>query len=210
MFERYLNVLFALLWTFQLVDSLFLACRIRLGNPTKAFVALKVTAFTDNRPIYIHLNSICVFHRTDTLTHKSNSRSFLQNCYWLVVAHSTCVVDYFTKFCSFSILNIIYFFQPFLQSVQILLTSHMPPKMPAEPPSLIFASLLNVYYWDHGTIILGQISEKSLAKSLKQNGLKKHPFYISFAENGFQTVKSSLEEHRWKETQSQSMSLAFF
>lgn len=81
MFERYLNVLFALLWTFQLVDSLFLACRIRLGNPTKAFVALKVTAFTDNRPIYIHLNSICVFHRTDTLTHKSNSRSFLQNCY---------------------------------------------------------------------------------------------------------------------------------
>lgn len=66
----------------------------------------------------------------------------------------------------------------------------MPSKMPAEPPSLIFASLLN------GTIILGQISEKSLAKSLKQNGLKKHPFYISFAENGFQTVKSSLEEHR--------------
>lgn len=55
---------------------------------------------------------------------------------------------------------------------------------------------------------LGQISEES--SQLKQNRLKKHPFYISFAENGFQTVKSLLEEHTLEETQGKSMSLAFF
>lgn len=42
MVERYQNFLFVLLWAFKLVNSLFLACRIHLGNPTKALLALKV------------------------------------------------------------------------------------------------------------------------------------------------------------------------
>lgn len=130
MFERYQNVLLLSLWTFQLTVY-FWPADLRLHNPAKTS-AWKVIDFTVKISIYSGDNCVSQYRH---LNSKDKFQIFAEVC----CPFYFCAVDYFPKFCFFSIMKIIYFFQPLLQCIQILLIPHLTSKFPAEPLSSILA-----------------------------------------------------------------------